>query len=189
MRPDFFPDTVANTMEDRDKWGSLATVYVMMSRFEEAIEACNEGLKFNAINDHQKILLIVMRARAKFYLATNYASWKDKDAVYPISGSADTNIPLLKEAWADTEYLIEQFRQLNWPPNTNFISDLWASIASVLNKQKDTLFLLKEAAEARPSEDLQQALELIMPSTDILTASTPIVQPKKRHSNSLKKIT
>lgn len=143
------------------RYAALATVFVMDYQFSKAVQTCDEGLAETPLKEMDKQALRLLRARAKFYLATDYQRWKDPNAIYPITGTTSTNIPLLKEAWTDTEYLIEQFRCENWPPNTNLISDLWCSIGSVLNKQKETLPILKEAAKHRNSVDLNSTLELL----------------------------
>jgi tetratricopeptide (TPR) repeat protein len=151
---------VAETMTE-GRHAAAATVNLMRSDFEEALAISNEGLGQSPLKDRDRYILLLLRARARFYIGTNYKGWANPDDVYPVMGTLDTDISVLRSAWGDTLLLIERYRQENWPPNTDFISDLWCSISCFLGKQREALPLLKEAAKARNSVDLNSALEIV----------------------------
>lgn len=119
-------------------------------RRNSAIDACDTGLAQPSLPEKTRQLFLILRARGRFRLALRRWFAIDGDRVLPLSGPADADIEQLRAAWPDIEATARSLRRSGWPPNIEFLVDVWPSTAAILGKQDETLPLFAEAANARP---------------------------------------
>lgn len=139
---------------------ALVIIYAMQGKPEKAIDVSDQALALPDLKASTKQLFLVMRARARFHLAIGDAALNYSEELLPPSGLPETDIALLLQAWDDIEEAVMSLRSAGWPPNVEFLSDVWAATASILGKQKQALPLLMNAANARQNlVALQSAAE------------------------------
>jgi hypothetical protein len=160
-----YDDAIAITdpIEGPERHFARAIIFSMQAKWNESIDACEEGLNDRLTRSATKQLFFILRARARFSTALGVTDFGDEvETFLPISGPAGTNPDLLRAAWNDIAEVITAFRSAGWPSNVEFISDLWPAVAGMLGLQQQTLPLLKEAGAARPTlRVLQIGLETI----------------------------
>lgn len=140
---------------------ALAIISFMKSEFDEAIQACTEGLSQDHIPDRKRSLFLLLRGRAKFYQAVNFRP-AEADSDFPAAGPSELDAELLKDAWIDIQATVELMRAAGWPTNVQYLADIWASSAIMLGRHEATLPEIQQAAACRPGiADLQKALERV----------------------------
>ncbi len=141
---------------------AVAIIHTMSGASQEALQDCDAGLADRNVPDRSKLLLLILRARARFRLALRDWFASTESEVLPISGPAGTDLRLLQSGWSDIEAAVPMLMKQGWPQNVEFIADIWASSASILGRGAQTLPLLLQAARARPNfPTLQAALETL----------------------------
>jgi hypothetical protein len=123
----------------------------MSGASQEALQDCDAGLADRNVPDRSKLLLLILRARARFRLALRDWFASTESEVLPISGPAGTDLRLLQSGWSDIEAAVPMLMKQGWPQNVEFIADIWASSASILGRGAQTPPLLLQAARARPN--------------------------------------
>lgn len=138
-----------------------AITLTILNRTEETIQACDTGLLEFPLPEKSRQLLFVLRARARFRQALK--GWFDsqpEDAVLPMYGPAGVDLEQLQIAWKDVQAASASMRRSGWPPNVEFLADVWSASASILGKQHVVLPQVLEAAATRPTlTSLQAAAE------------------------------
>lgn len=153
---------LAEAISGREGWSALAIIHTMYDDSERALEACESGLAENGLSGTIKQLFLILRARAWFNLAVGKIDFTGTEAYLPLSGPAGTDPRKLHDAWIGIVTAVESLKASGWPANVEFIADIWAGVALMLDRQEDVLPLLREAAEARPTlNTLQSSLESI----------------------------
>ncbi len=138
-----------------------AIIHCMQSEFEQTLDVCEQGLQQSATIKYGKQLFLMLRARARFSLALKLVS-SDYDVHLPPSGPAKTDVGLLAQVWDDVQAAVKEFQRVGWPPNVDYLADVWSASAIMLGKQKEALPLIKIAGSTRPHlASLQRALELV----------------------------
>lgn len=160
---------IADAIPGEDGWMVQAIIHTVQGASERALAACESGLAESGIRDSSRKLFLMLRARARFFLAIGKIDFKGVEAYVPISGPVGTNLAKLHEAWSDIVEAVESLRRAGWPPYIEYLADAWGAAASILGRQKDALPLLIEAGRSRPtSHSLQTALEIIASLCDDL---------------------
>lgn len=134
-----------------------AIILTMQALWDETIVVCDAGLAEPVLRDSTKQLFLILRARARFSLAIGAISTDEPETHLPLTGPAGAKPDLLKEAWSDIVASIISLRASRWPGNVEMLSDIWAATATMLGLQRETLPLMAEAGEARPSLPTLQA--------------------------------
>ncbi|MEO7497928.1 MAG: DUF4365 domain-containing protein [Massilia sp.] len=140
----------AGTLPAPERQSASAIVLTMQSRSAEALAACEEGLAVPQIKAHFRQLFLVMKARARFFIALSPAAIDLSHERMPPSGAPNTDIGQLRLAWIDINEAARALRKAGWPPNVEFLSDIWPATASILGKQAEILPQLLNASLARP---------------------------------------
>ena len=150
-----------NSFQGVESLMAKAIIHCMQSEFEQTLDVCEKGLQQSEAIKYGRQLFLMLRARARFSLALNLAS-SDHEIQLPPSGPARTNLDLLPGVWEDVLDAITEFQRVGWPPNIDYLADIWSASAIMLGKQKEALPLIKSAGNARPHlSNLQRALELV----------------------------
>ncbi len=152
----------AEAIEGAESLGALAIIHTMRSDFASALRICETGLALADPPPGAKQLFLVLKARSRFHEAMNGAEERASTDRMPPSATPDTNIDALLQAWIDIKEATAYLRSAGWPPNVEFVADILANTATMLNREKEALDPLVEAAKARPwVPSLQCALESI----------------------------
>lgn len=158
-----FDDAMAvlDTFSGEESLGARAIIYTMQGKPDLVLAACEEGLGLPAnTKDSLRTLFQLLRARARFALATGEAVAGYAGNYVPPSGVPGLDVPMLKMAWGEILEVVEVMNDTGWPSNGEFVADIWASTSSMLGKQRETLPSLLAAAKARPHiATLQSAAE------------------------------
>ncbi|MBC7859237.1 MAG: DUF4365 domain-containing protein [Burkholderiaceae bacterium] len=151
----------ANSFDGVESLMAKAIIYCMQSDFEQTLDVCAQGLAQSTSIKNGKQLFLMLRARSRFSLALKLTS-SDYDVHLPPSGPAKTDIDLLVQVWDDVQAAVKEFQRVGWPPNIDYLADIWSASSIILGKQKEALPLIRSAGNARPHlANLQKALELI----------------------------
>ncbi|MBB5417073.1 DUF4365 domain-containing protein [Paraburkholderia atlantica] len=159
-------DAAMHILSRQERTRALPTLGILASmqgRHDDLVSLCDEGLAQPDIPARHKQLFYLLRAGAKFALAMPDDVRSAGDYVIAAwSGPASLNASLLRSAWNDIIQAADQMREAGWPPNVEFIADIWGATALMLGRAEETFQLAKEAADARPHiEPLQRTLELL----------------------------
>lgn len=151
----------ANSFHGVESLMAKAIINCMQSNFEQTLDVCEQGIQQSGTIKYGRQLFLMLRARARFSLALNLVS-SDYDIQLPPSGPAKANVDLLAQVWDDIQTTVKEFQRVGWPPNIDYLADIWSSSAIMLGKQKEALPLIKSASSARPHlTSLQRALEVV----------------------------
>lgn len=150
------------TFDGPESLAARAVVQTMYSQPQEALQACTDGLALPDTPESTRHLFLVLKARARFNLATASVNVRMEDEFVPHSGLPGTDAQLLRQAWEDIQEAITVMEEIGWVSNAEFIVDLWAAAAAMLGKQREILSSLMAAARKRPDvESIQRAAETI----------------------------
>ena len=123
---------------------------------------CEDGLRETEAGRGQKSLYELLRSRALFHLAIGSTGKETDFDEIPACGPAGLDVELLRECWSAIQVAIELMSESGWPENTNLLGDIWASTSVMLGYERETLPVLRAAANARPHmTHLQAALEMV----------------------------
>jgi tetratricopeptide (TPR) repeat protein len=152
---------VLDTFTGEEALAARAIVYMMQDKPELVLAECEEGLALPPrAKDPLRTLFLLLRARARFMLATGEAVAGYSGQYVPPSGVPGVDVSMLKKAWGEILEVVEVMNDTGWPSNGEFVADIWASTASMLGKQRETLPAVIAAAKARPHiASLQSAAE------------------------------
>lgn len=153
-----------------------AVVQTMAAKFEEALAACIEGIE---LEDHQHgprwLLFLILRARARFYIALRNAEMLDAigpENILPPCGPLGADAACLRSAWNDIEEAVAALEEIRWVSNAEFIADIWIATAAMLGKQEQVAGRVIAAARSRPNQpELQAAAESIAAQCGNYTAA------------------
>jgi len=141
---------------------AMAIVAIMESDSDSAIALCGEGLADHKISEQTQQVLHLLRARAHFNKALKIEKGDESRLIVPPNGFSDTDIPQLYSAWEDICAAAKLMRKAGWPPNTDYLADIWAITAIILGRQDEVLPDLQDAARQRPRlQGVQVALERV----------------------------
>lgn len=163
-----YEDAIAEiqSIEGMEMLIAKAIIISMQAKWEDLLSTCDHALVQSPIRENAKQLFLILRARAKFFLAIGDDASSYSNKVLPLSGPVGTNLTLLRNSWIDIATAITSLRHSGWPSNVELLCDIWSETASILGLQKSTIPLLEEAADARPSIALLQvALEALSVQT------------------------
>lgn len=140
-----------------------AIIFSMQSKWQEAIDNCNEAIaETDSRKLHPKLLLLTHRARARFSIAVGIDQSGSDEIALPANGPANVSIPILLSAWEDISEAVDLLRSHGWPPHVVGVADIWANTAIILGLQESVLPVMKEAGEVRPRmPQLQEGVELL----------------------------
>ncbi|WP_031364369.1 tetratricopeptide repeat protein [Caballeronia sordidicola] len=152
-------DSRISSLPATDRAILLASLHVHRRRFSNAIEICSESLRTTTLSPRERATLLLMRARSRWYEAVGPLP---DEVELPLSGPADANLSLLQMVWEDVMEAFPLLRELGWPANVEFLSDVAGSTAMMLNRGSELYPYLEDAAQALPwSVGLQQAFEAL----------------------------
>lgn len=152
---------VARGFEGVESQMAKAIIHTMRSEFDQTIEACGRGLELGGDTNHGFQTFLMLRARALYSRALGLKAG-DYDVQMPPAGPAHTNVDHLNHAWDAIQEVVVAFQRAGWPPNVNYLADIWGSTAIMLDKHRDALPLISQAAKARPHiATLQRGLEVV----------------------------
>ncbi|MFZ6768528.1 hypothetical protein ACO0LM_15825 [Undibacterium sp. Di26W] len=150
-----------NSFDGVESLMAKAIIHCMQSEFEQTLDVCEQGLQQGVSIKYGKQLFLMLRARARFSLALMLVS-SDYDVHLPPSGPTRTDVGLLMQVWDDVQAAVKEFQRVGWPPNIDYLADIWSASSIMLGKQKEALPLIRNAGNARPHlTNLQRALESI----------------------------
>lgn len=163
---------LANSFVGVESLVALCIIHTMQSQHDLALDIAEQGLATEHIKPSTKLLFMVMKARARFNLAVGEKTKTFTEELLPPTGLPDTNIELLNLAWSDIQLTVKALQSAGWPPNVEFLADIWAISAGILGKQKETFSIIVSAADARPHlVVLQSAAESISAQCEELSVS------------------
>lgn len=155
-----------DTFPGAESLSSRAVVQTMCSKNNEALQACVDGLSIHGLKDSTRRLFLVLRARARFNLATSSAVSRrlegtDHDLIPP-AGLPGTDASLLWQAWANIQEAAGALEEIDWSSNAEFLVDIWVATASMLGKQREILAQVLAVARKRSSvQSIQVSAEAI----------------------------
>lgn len=154
-------NAVLDSFTGEEALSARAVVCMMQNKPELVLAACEAGLALPSdTKDSLRPLFLLLRARARFMLAAGQAAADYPGDYVPPSGVPGVDVPMLKKAWGEILEVVQCMNDTGWPSNGEFVADIWASTASMLGKQQETLPALAAAAKARPHiASLQSATE------------------------------
>lgn len=141
-------------------YAARVMVLTMQGAYSEVVDQCDEGLSESNINNSNKQLFSIFKARALFYLSLAPSVNNAEDGFITYSGPTGLDIGLLHRCWGEIRTSVALLRADGWPLNIEVIADIWAAAASILGKESEAFPLLLAAANKRENYPaLQRALE------------------------------
>lgn len=151
----------ANSFDGVESLMAKAIIHCMQSEFEKTLDVCEQGLQQGVSIKYGKQLFLMLRARARFSLALKLVS-SDYDVHLPPSGPTKTDVDRLMQVWSDVQAAIKELQRVGWPPNVDYLADIWSASSIMLGKQNEALPLIRSAGNTRPHLcNLQRALESV----------------------------
>lgn len=158
-----------DTFDGSESLAGRAVVETMFSKSTEALQACIAGLSANDKTDSNRLLFLILKARARFNIALQSAqqdSHCDDDAledeIIPPSGPIGVDALLLKDAWNDIQEAVDAIEETRWVTNGEFVIDIWIAASSMLGRQKQIIARVLAAARMQPHQpELQLAAETL----------------------------
>jgi tetratricopeptide (TPR) repeat protein len=149
------------SIEHKHAIGTMAIIAAMRGESDEVIAICDEGLQDQQGTDASRQLFHMLRAKAHFNRALKVDA-KKPDNIIPIFGPAGFDPGELQMAWRDMSVATDLMRSAGWPPNVEYLADIWSSTAIILDRHKEALIDIREASRMRPTlNGLARALELV----------------------------
>ena len=140
---------------------NLALVAIIRQDWDQIITVCSEGLSLPDVDDQGKQLFYLLRGRAYFHKALGALDPEDYENI-PATGPIGMDIAIVRLAWSDIWATVLSLKASGWPPNSEVVADVWCSAAAMLGMEEETLPLMNDAADARPTyRTLQICLESI----------------------------
>ncbi len=152
----------AESIEGAEGLAASGIINIMRSDFAATLKVCAAGLELADPPPGAKQLFLVLKARSRFYESIKGAIGRAPSDRMPPSATPDTKIDTLLQAWDEIKEAAAFLKSAGWPPNVEFVADILANTAAMLNREREALDPLVEAAKARPMvSSLQCALEAI----------------------------
>ncbi len=152
---------VANGFDGVESQMAQAIIHTMRSEFDKTVEACATGLALGVDTKHGVQLFLMLRVRALYSLALDLKA-EDYEVQLPPAGPSQTNVDQLTDVWTAVREAVAEFQRVGWPPNVDYLADIWASTAIMLGRHHEALPLITQAAKARPNLlTLQRGLEVV----------------------------
>jgi hypothetical protein len=150
-------EEVLSSFEGSEQLSTKAVFRTMRGRWQEAVEVCDQGLALSDVKQSTRLLFITLKAKAQFHLAVDDEEPPSSHIRLPLTGRPNSNLALLSTAWDGMKAAMDGLRSAGWPANTEFIADVIAAAASILQKEEEALSQLNAAAEKRTSMPVLQA--------------------------------
>lgn len=145
-----------------DSMAGLAVVEVMNGEWDATLEACEAGLADPQCSDSLRQLFGILRARGRFHKSLAAATQTVEDEIVPPSGPPGADARLLRLAWSDILEAVESMDETGWTSNAEFVADILAACAAMLERHEEALTILRSAVLRRPnSQALNASLEVI----------------------------
>jgi tetratricopeptide (TPR) repeat protein len=140
-----------------EQLSTKAVFRTMRARWQEAIDVCDQGTMLPNVKQATRLLFMVLKAKAQFHLAVDHDEPSRSHIRLPLTGRPNSNLALLSTSWDGMKAAMEALRSAGWPANTEFIADIIAAAASMLQREEEGLSLLAAAAEKRENMPVLQA--------------------------------
>lgn len=157
-----------DTFQGAESLAARAVVETMFSNPEQALQACIDGISLEEKGEPNRLLFLILRARARFTIALRSARVEAsneggaEDELLSPSGPIGLDAAALREAWTDIEEAVSAVEEIRWVSNAEFVIDIWIATASMLGKQEQILTRVLAAARQRPQQaELQSAAEIL----------------------------
>lgn len=146
-------------------------VYLLQGDWNRLEGACTSAIEKGGLRERDERLLRMFLSRALFIQAFDLVG-KPYPIRIPPYGTPGMKINKVLETWSSLTVVLGQMKQAGWPIAVEYLLDMVAITAQVLEKQYEVLPLIKDLAKARPYlHAANEALgQLAITSGDRITA-------------------
>ncbi|CAH1195085.1 hypothetical protein NTGBS_20041 [Candidatus Nitrotoga sp. BS] len=155
----------------KDAAVAKAKVYLLQGDWIGLEGTCTSSIEKGGLRERDERLLRMFLSRAQFIQAFDLVG-KPYPLRIPTYGTPRMKINKVLETWSTLTVVLGQMKQAGWPIAVEYLLDMVAITAQVLEKQYEVLPLIKDLAKSRPYlHAVNEALgQLAITSGDRITA-------------------
>jgi len=178
-----------------------ALIYTATFSPQNAFDSSEKALLSGRLSSASQNLCLVLKARARFFLAAGIALPQSL-LPSPTGSPALTadNVEALKSTWTDALAAFSALEAAGWPSSVEYLIDIFVATAMVFGRQKEILPRLRQAAAKNPhSTIVQNMVEIVAaqsgdfktalfanesqaPTIDILLRRVMLLHEEGRHA-------